>query len=54
MRVLVLGCGRIGTAAARELAYRMPTAEIILADINSFKGEMPPKTLGKATFHGNN
>lgn len=47
MKVLVLGCGRIGSVAAKELAYKMPLAEIILADRNPLKAEEVAKNIGK-------
>jgi lysine 6-dehydrogenase len=34
MRIVVLGCGNIGTVVARDLAESLPRAEIVLADVD--------------------
>jgi len=34
MEILVLGCGNIGSVAAADLSESLPSAEIVLADIN--------------------
>lgn len=34
MRIVVLGCGNIGTVVARDLAESLPKAEIVLADVD--------------------
>jgi len=35
MKIVVLGCGNIGTVVARDIAESLPSAEIVLADVNS-------------------
>lgn len=39
MKILVLGCGNIGSVAARDLAESLPSAEIILADMNESRAK---------------
>ena len=32
MRIMVLGCGNIGSVIARDLAESLPSAEVVMAD----------------------
>lgn len=34
MQVLIIGCGKMGSAAAEDLSRRMDAAEIVVADKN--------------------
>lgn len=39
MKIIVLGCGNIGSVAAADLAHSLPSAEIAVADVNRQRGE---------------
>jgi saccharopine dehydrogenase-like NADP-dependent oxidoreductase len=37
MKILVIGCGNIGFVAARDLAESLPSAEVVLADVDKIR-----------------
>jgi len=39
MKILVLGCGNIGSVAARDLAENLPSAKIVVADASKARAE---------------
>jgi len=47
MKILVLGCGNIGSVAARDLAENMPSAEIVIADASKTRAEETAKEIGR-------
>ena len=48
MKILVLGCGNIGSVAARDLAENLPSAEIVVADASKTRAEETAKEIGRA------
>ncbi len=47
MKILVIGCGNIGSVAARDLAESLRTAEIVLADANRSRAEKATSKIGQ-------
>ncbi len=47
MKILVLGCGNIGSVAARDLAENMPSAQIVVADASKTRAEEVAKEIGR-------
>jgi len=47
MKILVLGCGNIGSVAARDLAESLRSAEIVLADMNRSRAEGGASRIGQ-------
>jgi len=47
MRILVLGCGNIGSVAARDLTETLPSAEIVLADMNKNRAQDAAFNIGR-------
>jgi len=47
MKILVLGCGNIGSVAAGDLAESLPSAEIVLADMNKSRAEEVVSKIGQ-------
>ena len=47
MKILVLGCGNIGSVAARDLAENMPSAHIVVADASKTRAEETAKKIGR-------
>lgn len=47
MKILVIGCGNIGSVAARDLAESLRTAEIVLADANRSRAEKAASKIGQ-------
>jgi len=47
MKILVLGCGNIGSVAARDLAENMPSAHIVVADASKTRAEETAKEIGR-------
>lgn len=39
MKIIVLGCGNIGSVAAGDLAHSLPSAEIVVADVDKLRAE---------------
>jgi lysine 6-dehydrogenase len=52
MKVLVLGCGFIGSVIAADLAERMPSAEIFIADKNLSRAFETAKATGRTAVRG--
>ena len=48
MRALVIGCGRMGSAAAEDLAKRMRDAEVFVADKDAEKAKETARKIGKS------
>lgn len=46
MKIVVLGCGNIGTVVARDLAESLPSAEIVLADVNRNNAQHAVSNIG--------
>jgi lysine 6-dehydrogenase len=46
MKILVLGCGNIGSVAARDLAENLPSAKIVVADASEARAEQTAKQIG--------
>ncbi|MEM3730937.1 MAG: saccharopine dehydrogenase family protein [Candidatus Bathyarchaeia archaeon] len=47
MKIIVLGCGNIGSVAARDLAESLPYAEITLSDINENRAKDAISKIGR-------
>jgi len=47
MKILVLGCGNIGSVAARDLAENLPSAKIVVADASKARAEETAKEIGR-------
>ncbi len=47
MKIVVLGCGNIGSVVARDLAESLPTAQIVMADVNESRAEEAAKEIGR-------
>jgi len=39
VKIIVLGCGNIGSVAARDLAESLPSAQIVMADVNKSRAQ---------------
>ncbi|MEM1536639.1 MAG: saccharopine dehydrogenase family protein [Candidatus Bathyarchaeia archaeon] len=50
MRVLLIGCGRMGSAAAEDLARTLSDADIVVADSNPVAAERIVEKIGKANL----
>ncbi len=48
MRVLVIGCGRMGSAAAEDLAKRVASAEVVVADKDAARAKAVAEKIGKS------
>ena len=46
MKIIVLGCGNIGSVAAKDLAESLPSAEIVMADVNKSRAEEAASKIG--------
>jgi saccharopine dehydrogenase-like NADP-dependent oxidoreductase len=46
MKMLVLGCGNIGSVAGKDLAENLPSAEIVLADLNEARAKEAASRIG--------
>lgn len=46
MKIVVLGCGNIGTVIAKDLAENLPSAEIVLADVNRKNAQDAASNIG--------
>jgi len=46
VKIIVLGCGNIGSVAAKDLAESLPHAEIVLADVNKSPAEEAALRIG--------
>jgi len=47
VKIVVLGCGNIGSVVARDLAENLPSAQIVLADVNKSRVEEAVSTIGR-------
>jgi len=47
MKILVIGCGNIGSVAARDLAESLRSADIVLADVNKSRAEEAASKIGR-------
>lgn len=47
MRILVLGCGNIGSVAGRDLAENLPSSQIVVADASKTRAEETAKEIGQ-------
>ena len=52
MRIIVLGCGNIGSVAARDLAQSLPSSGIVLADIDKGRAEKMVAEIGLSNVSG--
>jgi len=46
MKIIVLGCGNIGSVAAKDLTESLPSAEIVVADVNKSRAEEAASKIG--------
>ena len=46
MKIIVLGCGNIGSVAAKDLAESLPSAEIVMSDVNKRRAEEATSKIG--------
>ena len=46
MKIIVLGCGNIGSVAAGDLAENLPSAEVVMADVNKSRAEEAASKIG--------
>jgi len=47
VKIIVLGCGNIGSVAAGDLAHSLPSAEIAVADVKRQRGEKVAAEIGR-------
>lgn len=47
MKIIVLGCGNIGSVATRDLAESLPSAEIVMADVSRSRAEEAASRIGQ-------
>jgi lysine 6-dehydrogenase len=47
MKIIVLGCGNIGSVAVKDLAESLPSAEIVVADVNKSRAEEAASKIGQ-------
>jgi lysine 6-dehydrogenase len=47
VKIIVLGCGNIGSVAATDLAENMPSTKIVLADMNKTRAEETATRIGR-------
>jgi len=47
LKIIVLGCGNIGSVAAKDLAENLPSAEIVMADVNRSRAEAAASRIGQ-------
>jgi len=47
VKIIVLGCGNIGSVAAQDLAESLPSAEIVMSDINKARAEQAASKIGR-------
>jgi saccharopine dehydrogenase-like NADP-dependent oxidoreductase len=47
MKIVVLGCGNIGSVAAKDLAENLPSAEIVMSDVNKARAEEAASKIGR-------
>lgn len=47
LKIIVLGCGNIGSIAARDIAESLPSAEVVMADINGNRARETASRIGQ-------
>ena len=47
VKIIVLGCGNIGSVAAKDLAENLPSAEIVVSDVNKNRAKEVASKIGK-------
>jgi saccharopine dehydrogenase-like NADP-dependent oxidoreductase len=47
LKILVLGCGNIGSVAAKDLAETLSFAEIVVADMNESRAKEVASRIGR-------
>jgi len=47
VKIIVLGCGNIGSVATKDLAESLPSAEIVMADVNKSRAEETASKIGQ-------
>jgi len=47
MKIIVLGCGNIGSVAAKDLAESLPSAEIVISDVNKIRAKEAVSEIGR-------
>jgi len=47
VKIIVLGCGNIGSVAAKDLAESLPSAQIVMADLNKNRAEEVVSKIGR-------
>ena len=47
LKIIVLGCGNIGSVAARDLAESLPSAQIVVADVNKPRAQETATRIGQ-------
>ena len=47
MKIVVLGCGNIGSVVARDLAESLPSEQIVMADVNKSRAEEAVSKIGR-------
>jgi len=47
LKIIVLGCGNIGSVAAKDLAENLPSAQIVIADLNKSRVEEAVSKIGR-------
>ncbi len=47
MKIIVLGCGNIGSVATQDLAESLPSAEIVMADMDKSRAEEAASRIGR-------
>jgi saccharopine dehydrogenase-like NADP-dependent oxidoreductase len=46
LRIIVLGCGNIGSVAAKDLGESLPSADVVIADVNRSRAEDAAAAIG--------
>lgn len=47
VKIIVLGCGNIGSVAAKDLAENLPSAEIVVSDVNKSRAKEAASKVGQ-------
>jgi saccharopine dehydrogenase-like NADP-dependent oxidoreductase len=47
VKIIVLGCGNIGSVAAKDLAENLPSAEIVVSDVNKSRAKEATSKIGQ-------
>jgi saccharopine dehydrogenase-like NADP-dependent oxidoreductase len=46
MNIIVLGCGNIGVVVARDFAESLPSAEVVMADVDKNRARQAATQIG--------